>query len=377
MATQNVTVNTRFERVQQILREAADGHAAAYGGQRLWEYTREKLLEAHLYGVRLIAPEREVVPSCCADHAATMPAPQGRGARSGLVQGLRGEAPFDGSRFPPLPWSGQPVTAEDTQFISDWIDDGCPAGDHEIGDYALVAIETPQTTRVAIGPVVELQQMEYGPYRGAPNEYQFQRGELKQRMNLDCMDEAQVEKLRFAMRELYELNKWPEDSRSYNNLALIHQNHCQHGWERFLPWHRVYLYEFEQALQDHCPDVTMPYWDWTMPQYRPSQPDKGWIIPRALQAYLTDDSLTFLDKHGIPIAPLHEYGWCALRHLESVFRRRRGTHWRGAIYDGRIPQPLHRRAARRERALVSFTLPWRVRGLNRQPADPLPLPNRR
>ena len=85
------------------------------------------------------------------------------------------------------------------------------------------------------------------------------------------------------MRELYELNKWPEDTRSYNNLALIHQNHCQHGWERFLPWHRVYLYEFEQALQDHCPDVTMPYWDWTMPQYKPEHPDRGRHHPEGVQ----------------------------------------------------------------------------------------------
>ena|SRR5215472_14740849 len=106
MTTQNVTENTRFELVQHILREAAAGQAAAYGGQRLWEYTHEKLLEAHLYGVRLIAPAQEVVASCCARHATTMPAPQGRGARSGLVQGLRGAAPFDGSRFPPLPWAG-------------------------------------------------------------------------------------------------------------------------------------------------------------------------------------------------------------------------------------------------------------------------------
>ena len=98
------------------------------------------------------------------------------------------------------------------------------------------------------------------------------------------MTEAEVEKLRWAFRELYRLNKWPEDRRSYNNLALIHQNHCQHGWERFLPWHRVYLYEFEQALQDVCPGVTMPYWDWTMPQYRPEHPEQGWIIPKALQA---------------------------------------------------------------------------------------------
>jgi len=38
MATQNATVNTRFGRVQHILREAANGHAAAHGGQR-WTNT--------------------------------------------------------------------------------------------------------------------------------------------------------------------------------------------------------------------------------------------------------------------------------------------------------------------------------------------------
>src|SRR5262249_50779164 len=97
-------------------------------------------------------------------------------------------------------------------------------------------------------------------------------------------------------RALYDLNKWPEDRRNYNNQALIHQNHCQHGWERFLPWHRAYLYEFEQALQDMCPEVTMPYWDWTMPQYRPQKPEEGWIIPRALQCFLTEESLKHLQK---------------------------------------------------------------------------------
>jgi tyrosinase len=31
----------------------------------------------------------------------------------------------------------------------------------------------------------------------------------------------------------------------------------------FLPWHREYLYRFEQALQSVNPNVTLPYWDWT------------------------------------------------------------------------------------------------------------------
>jgi tyrosinase len=133
------------------------------------------------------------------------------------------------------------------------------------------------------------------------NEFRTQHGEVKQRMNIDCMTEAQIDELRFAFRELYELNKWPEDRRSYNNVALVHQNHCQHGWERFLPWHRIYLYEFEQALQDVCPNVTLPYWDWTMPQYRPERPETGWVIPKALQAFLTDASIDFLTKAEPPL----------------------------------------------------------------------------
>ncbi|HET6345392.1 MAG TPA: tyrosinase family protein, partial [Myxococcota bacterium] len=116
---------------------------------------------------------------------------------------------------------------------------------------------------------------------------------------------GQVEELREAFRALYALNKWPEDRRSYNNVALIHQNHCQHGWERFLPWHRIYLYEFDQALQDVCPGVTLPYWDWTMPQYRPDCPEKGWIIPRALQAYLTEASIEYL-RDARPRLPAKE-----------------------------------------------------------------------
>ena len=34
-----------------------------------------------------------------------------------------------------------------------------------------------------------------------------------------------------------------------------------------------------------------PYWDWTMPQYRPYHPDKGWIIPRAFKAFLRPEAV--------------------------------------------------------------------------------------
>ena len=100
-----------------------------------------------------------------------------------------------------------------------------------------------------------------------------------------------MDELRGAFRAIYDLDGREEDRRNYNNQALVHQNHCQHGWERFLPWHRAYLYEFEQNLQDFRKDIMVPYWDWTMPHYKPHQPDKGSIIPQAFQAFLAPDAL--------------------------------------------------------------------------------------
>src|SRR5580692_2647857 len=292
MASPETTAVT-YEKVREILKAA--GSASDYGGLGpLWELPLARLLEASLYGVRLIAPD-ETPHSCCSHMAAPVGS---RSSRSGLVQGLRGDAPFDGARFPRLPWGGKPVTATDIELIAAWIDDGCVATEKNV-EFDLSA-HKPVTIQLAPAeqPVAEPEQFAY--HAGGANEYMFERGELKQRMNIDCMDDTQLDKLRYAFRELYELNKWPEDSRSYNNLALIHQNHCQHGWERFLPWHRIYIYEFEQALQDRCPDVTVPYWDWTMPQYMPATPEKGCIIPRPFQARLTEKSLPFLSAHGFP-----------------------------------------------------------------------------
>ena len=36
-----------------------------------------------------------------------------------------------------------------------------------------------------------------------------------------------------------------------------------HMTPSFFPWHRVYLLEFEKALQKIDPGVSVPYWDWT------------------------------------------------------------------------------------------------------------------
>jgi len=290
---------TRYAKVKQILDRAAAGSNVDYDGQgQFWHLPLPKLLEVEIAGVRMIAPATAPAPSCC--HPAATEA-ESRGARSGLIRGLRGQAPFDGTEYPALPWGGKTVPESEIGFISDWIDDGCPASDHQ---NSFEAEGTTETTMEEVAPDnVEAEARSFEVYAGSPNEFGYKYGELKQRGNLDCMSEAQLEKFRWAFRELYRLNKWPEDRRSYNNMALVHQNHCQHGWERFLPWHRAYLYEFEQALQDVCPGITMPYWDWTMPQYCPEHPEKGSIIPPSYKAYLTEGSIHYLVKEAHPRLP--------------------------------------------------------------------------
>jgi len=58
-------LTSRFERVREILRDAAHNNENAFGGLHLWEFTRDQLLTAELRGIPLIAPEKEVKSSCC------------------------------------------------------------------------------------------------------------------------------------------------------------------------------------------------------------------------------------------------------------------------------------------------------------------------
>jgi tyrosinase len=265
---------SRYARVKAILDAAAGGSHSDYGGLgRFWDLPLDDFKQAKLHEVHLIAP---AVASCCGGG-------QSRSENSGLIKALRGEPPFDGDRFPPLMWGGSRVADPDIAFIADWIDDDCPPD--ETGRTPL-SIATREVVHAEITELAEFAVAPPGARR-----YPYREGEPRQRPNLDCLTEPEVDVLRHAFRQIYDIDKYEEDRRNYNNQALIHQNHCQHGWERFLPWHRAYLYEFEQNLQDFVADITVPYWDWTMPQYRPEHPEKGWIIPRAFQAFLRGEEL--------------------------------------------------------------------------------------
>src|SRR3954447_21480322 len=100
-----------YARVRAILDAAAGAAQPGYDGQgRFWDRGPDELAASVIYSVPMVAP------------AGT----PGRGAGSGLVIGLRGQFPFDGTQFPALPWGGQPVAEPDIQLISDWIDAGLP-----------------------------------------------------------------------------------------------------------------------------------------------------------------------------------------------------------------------------------------------------------
>src|SRR5687768_10319392 len=47
-------------------------------------------------------------------------------------------------------------------------------------------------------------------------------------------------------------------------FAAVNNHHYAHMSSSFLPWHRRYLLEFENALKAHNPAVNLPYWDWTV-----------------------------------------------------------------------------------------------------------------
>lgn len=278
-----------YPQVQAILRDAAEGAPPNALLGEFWELPLAEFVTLELGDERLIAPAS--TGSCCGSGSAS----GARSARSPLIRGLEGKRPFDGTQYPRIPWGGSAVSEDDIARIAQWIDDGCPGelvASEKVADEAEVETRVSAEVSGPAGPV-------FAP-TSDPDAYRYAKGELRQRMEIDCLTEYQVDRLRCAFRELYKLNKWPGDKRSYNNLALIHQNHCQHGWERFLPWHRIYLYEFEQALQDVCPDVTMPWWDFSNAAYVPTDGCKGRILPDSFKAFVTEKSLADLREKGFP-----------------------------------------------------------------------------
>ena len=97
------------------------------------------------------------------------------------------------------------------------------------------------------------------------------------RINVRNLQDAQFS----TLLEGYEKMKQIRDKRGYNFLAGLHGvpfDWCVHGGRQrgrdlggkyFLPWHRAYLYMFEQSLKDFTDgSVAVPWWDWSSPRSR-------------------------------------------------------------------------------------------------------------
>jgi tyrosinase len=298
---------SRYQRVKEILNRAQGPVCPSYQGYgKFWELPLAQFLTVEIYGVRMIAPAPpasdgasglfQLTPkgSCChsgASEPATAPAPaQGRGAASGLIRGLKGECPFDGTQFPPLPWDGTPVSAADIQFIQDWIDAGCPEDDRH---HSAAKVHEATVRARARGDE------EHPLHAGPANQYHADNGGLKVRKNINSLSWEELQRLRAAIARMKSFDLYPQDQRSFGFWARMHANDCQHGWEEFLTWHRVYLYYFEQQLQDIDATLTIPYWDWTdnydqditvsLANAASAAPCDNGTVPVAFQCWLNQD----------------------------------------------------------------------------------------
>jgi tyrosinase len=86
------------------------------------------------------------------------------------------------------------------------------------------------------------------------------------RKSVTAMNASELDALRSAHSAMLGL----ADDRGFEYWAGIHglplPISCVHGTPLFLPWHRAYLYYFEQHLLDAMPhgsQVSLPWWDWS------------------------------------------------------------------------------------------------------------------
>jgi tyrosinase len=336
----NPASKSRYELVKEILNNAQGKVVPSYQGHgRFWELPLQEFLQVSVYGVRMIAdegpqdvcadlmsaassgsccestPEGTATPvasspdqpaetadahSCCGSMAepasTTLKPSHGRGAASGLVIGLKGQFPFDGTQFPPLLWGGTRVSSSDILFIESWIDDGCPAADQT----ATALIEVSQARKMALAQGHEAHELSTKTI----NQFSDEVGKTKARKNIECLTPEELERLRDVIRKMRCYDAYSQyDKRSFRYWSDIHANNCQHGWEQFLTWHRMYLYYFEQQMQDIDPTVTLPYWDWpiyrddvlkSIEDMKASGPQDNGTVPRAYRCFVDDAMLNNL-----------------------------------------------------------------------------------
>lgn len=85
---------------------------------------------------------------------------------------------------------------------------------------------------------------------------------------------ADLQDYRDGIRQMQAIS----DNRGFQVIAGYHGipgHHCWHHKPLFLPWHRAYLYHFEQFLRDRVSNTAIPWWNWS------SGPSHASGIPQA------------------------------------------------------------------------------------------------
>ncbi len=350
-----------YDQVTDILNTLQGKTVPSYQGLHAFWLNPEVFLNASLYGQRLIAPSEDKsssenpVPGCCGtasesstketttttpikskgccsgsdnskDTASKQPAvtavqqpptttsigdcwPSGesgggmstptakRSDRSAIIIGLKGHYPFDGSIFPKLLWDADSdATADQIQLIANWIDADCP-----------LTLEEEQANQKKVQHIAvnnSLQALANGEIKHTKSSHKTNKDQkdnkgLTVRKEISSLTTQELSTFREALNCMYQYTDFWQDERSFDFWARIHTNSCQHGWEQFLPWHRLYLYFFEQKLQDYNEDIALPYWSWTdyadvnKNTFNNTKYDLG-ILPDAYGCYLTKTGVDIL-----------------------------------------------------------------------------------
>ena len=139
------------------------------------------------------------------------------------------------------------------------------------------------------------------PSKGAPSA-------IRLRKSATALSAAEVDALGFGISGMLTIS----DDRGYEYWAGIHglplPMYCTHGSPLFLPWHRAYLYFFEQYLLDQETTVSLPWWDWSAQQGIPdayTQP----TLPSGQPNPLTSAPVT-----GIPANQFAQLGETPIDH---------------------------------------------------------------
>ncbi len=228
-----------------------------------------------------------------------IPPQQKRSDASAIIIGLKGQYPFDGSMFPRLLWDTTNIaSADQIQFIANWIDAGCPT--------TLEEESNAKPKLVQVSAVSNLLALANGEalHKASTNKTNKDLRDNKGpsvRMEISSLSPDELATYREAINCMTQYNNYLQDERSFDYWARIHTDSCQHGWEQFAPWHRLYLYFFEQTLQDYNADITLPYWSWTdyadvnKNTFNNKQYDLG-VIPEAYGCFLTAKGLDKLQN---------------------------------------------------------------------------------